>query len=143
MVEYWDPRQKSSHVKFLPFGLVLKKGRENTENEANALLVAEKHISISTPRLIDSVMIDKTSGFILMTKIFGYSLSSVIHRITWEELKQIGEDLAKVITELRRIPNKSDHLIADTRRGPVSDHRFFYQTWGPFKTVSSFTDRLL
>ncbi|KAM5439867.1 hypothetical protein MferCBS31731_004278 [Microsporum ferrugineum] len=143
MVEYWDPRQKRSHVKYLPLGLVLKKGRENTENEASALLVAEKHVSISTPRLIDSVMIDKTSGFILMTKVYGYPLNKVLYRVTWEELKQIGEDLAKFIAELRRIPNKSDYLIADTRGGPVNDHRFFYQAWGPFKTVAGFTDRLL
>ncbi|OAL66047.1 hypothetical protein A7C99_3151 [Trichophyton rubrum] len=93
-------------------GLVLKKGRENTENEAKALTVAEH-------------------------------LSSILHRITWEELEQIGKDLANFITELRLIPNTLKYLIADTRGGPVSDHRFFYQTWGPFKTVSGFTDRLL
>ncbi|EGE01224.1 hypothetical protein TEQG_00277 [Trichophyton equinum CBS 127.97] len=143
VVEYWDPSQKGSHVKFLPLGLVLKKGRENTENEANALIVVEQYISISTPRLIDSVMINKTSGFILMTKVAGRSLSSILHRITWEELEQIGKDLANLVTELRRIPNTSNYLIADTQGGPVSDHRFFYQTWGPFKTVSGFTDRLL
>ncbi|EFE34612.1 uncharacterized protein ARB_06375 [Trichophyton benhamiae CBS 112371] len=89
MVDYWDPSQKGSHVKFLPLGLVLKKGRENTENEAKALTVAEQYISISTPRLIDSVMVNKTSGFILMTKVVGRSLSSKLHRITWEELEQI------------------------------------------------------
>ncbi|EFE37921.1 hypothetical protein TRV_07411 [Trichophyton verrucosum HKI 0517] len=143
MVDYWDPSQKGSHVKFLPLGLVLKKGRENTENEAKALTLAEQYISISTPRLIDSVMVNKTSGFILMTKVVGRSLSSILHRITWEELEQIGKDLANFITELRRIPNSSKYLIADTRGGPISDHRFFYQTWGPFKTVSGFTDRLL
>ncbi|EZF39409.1 hypothetical protein H113_06544 [Trichophyton rubrum MR1459] len=124
-------------------GLVLKKGRENTENEAKALTVAEQYISISTPRFIDSFMVNKTSGFILMTKVVGRSLSSILHRITWEELEQIGKDLANFITELRLIPNTLKYLIADTRGGPVSDHRFFYQTWGPFKTVSGFTDRLL
>ncbi|KAK2841643.1 hypothetical protein FQN49_006054 [Arthroderma sp. PD_2] len=142
-VDYWDPKQKGAHVKNLPLGLCLKRGRESTENEANALLLAEKHTSINAPRLIDSVMIDETSGFILMTRIFGDQLDNVFCLTTWEERKQIGKDLAKWIAEMRRIPNKSNYLIANTLGGPISDHRFSGEGWGPFNAISDFTDRLV
>ncbi|EGE03154.1 hypothetical protein TEQG_08620 [Trichophyton equinum CBS 127.97] len=115
---------------------------ENIKNEANALLAVEKFTTINAPRLIDSVMIDATSGFIIMTRIFGDRLDNVYFLTTWEERTKIGEDLAKWIAEMRQIPNKSNYLIADTLGGPISDHRFSGESWGPFNTVSDFIDRL-
>lgn len=94
-VGFWDPKQKNSRVKILPFDLILKKGRAHTANEANALLMIEKHSSINAPRLIDSVMVDETWGFIFMTRIFGDRLDRVDYRITHEECDQIGKDLGQ------------------------------------------------
>ncbi|KAF3892246.1 APH domain-containing protein [Trichophyton interdigitale] len=142
LIEYWDPVLKGSHVKNLPLGLCLKKSDRNIKNEANALLAVEKFTTINAPRLIDSVMIDATSGFIIMTRIFGDRLDNVYFLTTWEERKKIGEDLAKWIAEMRQILNKSNYLIADTLGGPISDHRFSGESWGPFNTVSDFIDRL-
>lgn len=141
--EYWDPEQKGSHIKYLPFGLVLKTGRAHTANEANALLVVEKHTSVNAPRLIDSVMMDESSGFILMTQIFGDRLDLVYYRTTYEERDQIAKDLAKWIAEMRRIPNESSYLIANTLGKPISDHQFEHETWGPFNTVGDFTNHLV
>ncbi|KAK2760389.1 hypothetical protein FQN54_002459 [Arachnomyces sp. PD_36] len=142
-VEYWDPEQKNSDVKLLPFGLVLKKGRAHTANEANALLMVEKHTSINAPRLIDSVMVDETWGFIFMTRIFGDRLDRVYYRTTHEELNQLGKDLAKWIAELRQIPNESKYLIANTLGNAISDHQFEHETWGPFNSVGDFNNHLV
>ncbi|KAI1917439.1 hypothetical protein LOZ53_004722 [Ophidiomyces ophidiicola] len=131
------------YVKFLPFGICLKKGGRNAANEANSLLLVEKYTTINAPRLIDSVMIDEQSGFVLMTEIFGDRLEGVYYRTTYEERKQIGQDLAEWISQLRRIPNKTNYLIADTLGEPLTDHRFGGKTWGPFNTVADFTDRLV
>ncbi|KAM5447492.1 hypothetical protein MaudCBS49596_006003 [Microsporum audouinii] len=139
---YWDPTQKNEYVKYLPLGLCLKRAHRNIENEANALLLVEKYTSINAPRLIGSATVDHFTGYILMTRIFGDPLSHVHYLTTWEERKQIGKDLAKWIAEMRRIPNKSKFLIADTLGGPISDHRFSEELWGPFNKVSDFTDRL-
>ena len=142
-VEYWDPEQKGSDVKILPFGLVLKRGRAHTANEANALLMVEKHTSINAPRLIDSIMVDQTWGFILMTQIFGNRLDHVYYRTTHEERAQIGKDLAKWIAELRQIPNESKYLIANTLGEAISDHQFEHETWGPFNSVGDFNKHLV
>lgn len=140
---YWDPEQKGSYTKYLPFGLILKRCREHTANEANALLLVEKHTSINAPRLIDSVVMDESSGFILMTQIFGHRLDDVYYRTTHEERDQIGKDLAKWIAEMRRIPNQSSYLIANTLGQPISDHQFQQETWGPFNSVGDFSNQLV
>lgn len=142
-VEYWDPEQKGSYVKHLPFGLILKRCREHTANEANALLLVEKHTSVNAPRLIDSVVMDESSGFILMTQIFGHRLDDVYYRTTHEERDQIGKDLAKWIAEMRHIPNESSYLIANTLGKPISDHQFQQETWGPFNSVGDFNNHLV
>ncbi|PGH34293.1 hypothetical protein GX50_02876 [[Emmonsia] crescens] len=141
-VEYRDPTQKGSLVKFLPLGLCLKTGRQNTKNEANALRLVEKHTSINAPKLIDHVIIDESSGFVLMTQIHGYPLNQVWYRTTYEEREQIGKDLAKWIHEFRQIPNKSNYLIADASGGPICDHMYEGRTPGPFNSTTEFADDL-
>ncbi|EEP76611.1 predicted protein [Uncinocarpus reesii 1704] len=109
----------------------ITQGREHTANEANALLLVERYTSINAPRLIDSVMSDNKSGFILMTTITGNPLNLVFYRTTYEEREQIGKDLAEWIQQLRRIPNQTNYLIANTLGGPISDHRYGQgEAWG-------------
>ncbi|OAX84433.1 hypothetical protein ACJ72_01211 [Emergomyces africanus] len=139
-IDYRDPTQTGSPVKFLPLGLCLKRGRANTENEANALRLIENHCSINAPKLVDHVIIDEFSGFVLMTQIDGYPLNQVMYRITYEEREQIGKDLAKWIHEFRQIPNKSKYLIAGASGGPICDHMYEGRTPGPFNSTTEFTD---
>ncbi|EAS30355.3 uncharacterized protein CIMG_05834 [Coccidioides immitis RS] len=145
LVEYFDPIQRRCSIKCLPLGLCLKVSRQYTENEANALLLVEKYTTINAPKLIDSVVIDDKSGFILMTRIFGHPLNGVHYRTTFEEREQIGKDLAGWIEQLRRIPNNTNHLIANTLGGPICDHRHGQDdnSWGPYNSVADFTDRLV
>lgn len=142
-VEYWDSEQEGNYVKYLPFGLCLKKSRAHTINEANALIMIEKYTSVNAPRLIDSVMIDESSGFILMTRMFGDRLDLMYYRTTFEERDQIGDDLAQWIAELRSIPNKSNYLIANTLGKSISDHQFEHETWGPFNSIEDFNNHLV
>ncbi|EEH07880.1 conserved hypothetical protein [Histoplasma capsulatum G186AR] len=139
-IDYRDPTQAGSLVKLLPLGLCLKRGRANTENEASALQLVENHCSINAPKLIDHVIIDEFSGFILMTRIDGYPLNQVMYRTTYEEREQIGKDLAKWIDEFRQIPNKSKHLIAGASGGPICDHLYEGRTPGPFNSTAEFAD---
>ncbi|OJD13260.1 hypothetical protein AJ78_06267 [Emergomyces pasteurianus Ep9510] len=140
-VEYRDPTQAGFLVKFLPLGLCLKKGRANTENEANALRLVEKHCSIvNAPKLIDHVIIDDFSGYVLMTQIDGYPLNKVMYRMTYEEREQVAKDLIKWIHEFRQIPNKSNYLIAGASGGSICDHMYEGRTPGPFNSTAEFAD---
>lgn len=133
---------KGSTVKYPPLGLCLKKGRENTENEANALLLVEKYTSINAPRVIDSVMMDDESGWILTTRMLGDKFDTVRYRMTYEEEEQLGKDLYNWVCELRKIPNSSNYLIANASGGPITDHQHNDMArWGPFNSVGDFTNR--
>ncbi|EEQ88163.2 uncharacterized protein BDCG_03283 [Blastomyces dermatitidis ER-3] len=109
-----DPTQTDQPVKYLPLGLCLKRGRR----------------------------IDESSGFVLMTQVYGHALNQVYYRITHEELEQIAKDLARWITELRKIPNKSKHLIANASGGPICDHMYEGRTLGPLNSTAEFADDL-
>ncbi|PGH11071.1 hypothetical protein AJ79_05113 [Helicocarpus griseus UAMH5409] len=139
----WNPEQKGSRVKSLPLGLCLKRCRGNTENEANALRLIEKNTSINAPKLIGYAVIDKKSGFLLMTKLPGIPLSKVYYRTTYEEREKMAKNLADWISQLRRIPNKSGRLIANVSGGPITDHMSEPdQHRGPYNSVEEFNDDL-
>ncbi|KAL2372102.1 hypothetical protein RJ035_001655 [Blastomyces gilchristii] len=138
-----DPTQTDQPVKYLPLGLCLKRGRRYTENEAISLRLVEKDSPIiNAPKLIDHVRIDESSGFVLMTQVYGHALNQVYYRITHEELEQIAKDLARWITELRKIPNKSKHLIANASGGPICDHMYEGRSLGPLNSTAEFADDL-
>ncbi|KAL2380321.1 hypothetical protein RJZ90_004683 [Blastomyces dermatitidis] len=77
-----------------------------------------------------------------MTQVYGHALNQVYYRITHEELEQIAKDLARWITELRKIPNKSKHLIANASGGPICDHMYEGRTLGPLNSTAEFADDL-
>ncbi|OJD20949.1 hypothetical protein ACJ73_07711 [Blastomyces percursus] len=106
-LESRDPTQTDQPVKYLPLGLCLKRGRRYTDNEANSLRLVEKESPIiNAPKLIDHVRVDESSGFVLMTQVYGHALSQVYYRITYEEREQIAKDLARWIMELRSHPQQ-------------------------------------
>ncbi|PGH15016.1 hypothetical protein AJ79_02698 [Helicocarpus griseus UAMH5409] len=127
----------------LPFGLCLKFGRRVPENEANALRVVEKSTNINAPRLINFTKEDKT-GYLLMTKVPGVPLGSVIWRMTYEERRQLAKDLGKCISQLRSIPNKNKNALCDTTGGPLTDHRLDedLDPWGPYNSKTEFLDEV-
>lgn len=134
-----------STVRLLRFGLCLKQGRPMTmKNEANALCLVEKcTTSVPAPKLVDFVMEeDGEAGFILMTRVPGERLDTVLYRMTLEERRQLGHDLGQCISEWRCIPNNSQHQIANTTGGPVFDHRFEDKHCGPFDSDTAFNDCL-
>ncbi|OAX78313.1 hypothetical protein ACJ72_07379 [Emergomyces africanus] len=137
-----DPKQRDQPVKFLPLGLCLKRGRRYTKNEANSLRLVEKESSINAPKLIDHVRINESSGFVLMTQVYGHPLNRVLYRTTYEEREQIAKDLAQWIMELRKIPNKSKYLIANAYGGPICDHMYEGRTPGPLNSTAEFADDL-
>ncbi|PGH01828.1 hypothetical protein GX51_05008 [Blastomyces parvus] len=141
-IESRDPTEKNQPVKFLPLGLVLKRGRRHTQNEADSLRLVEKASLINAPKLIDHVRIDESSGFVLMTQVYGHALNQVYYRTTYEEREQIAKDLAQWIMELRKISNKSKYLIANASGGPICDHMYEGRTPGPLNSTAEFADDL-
>lgn len=143
-VPYAGPMHRgAASVRLLPFGLCLKEGRPTTvKNEANALLLVEKHTNAPAPRLIDFLMNGKETGFILMTQVPGDRLDEVLYRMTNEERKQLGRDLGRYITQWRRIPNDSPYQVNNATNGPIYDNRLEDKQCGPFHSTTDFADYL-
>jgi hypothetical protein len=145
-VDRWDP-QPNPAIKALPFGLCLKTGPRVPLNEGNALLLVEKHTTVPAPRLIN-VTVDSNEGgrgmgYLLMTQVPGISIERARDRLTYEERHQIAKDLAKCISQWRKIPNTSPHFLCDTLGGPFNNHRMAgIEPRGPFNSMSEFLDFL-
>lgn len=131
-------------VRYLPLGLCLKQARnEAIANEANALRLVEANTDIPAPEFIDLALQDESTGYLLMTRVYGDRLDRVFHRMTDEERKTLGKDLGKCITQLRSIPNQSEHAVTNTLGGPARfDHRFENKQCGPYASVAEFYDYL-
>lgn len=139
-VDRWDPQSAkpfSTPFKSLPFSLCLKIGERVSENEANALQLAEKYTTINAPRLINFTRVGGT-GYLLMTKVPGVPVDGVFWRMTYEERRQLAKDLGKCISQLRGIPNKNKHVLCDTIGGPLVDLEPM-ESWGPYTSKPSFS----
>lgn len=136
-------RDVGSDVRFFPFGLCLKEAHGRTmHNEANALRLVEEHTTVPTPKLIDFVTQGET-GFILMTRVPGDRLDTVLYRMTHEDRRELGRDIGRCIAQWRRITNNNpQYQIANTLGGPVYDHRFEERQCGPYNTNADFADYL-
>lgn len=141
-VDYWDPNQEHSYVKFLPLGLCLKTGPRVTANEGQALLLVEKHTSITAPRLVDVATEKNGKGYLLMTTVPGVPAERVFYRMTYEERENLWQDVGQSISQYRRIPNKSEHLICNTLGGPITDHRINDIPLGPYNSKMDFLNYL-
>lgn len=124
-------------VQRFPFGLYLKECRRDDENEQNALRLVERHTSIPAPLFVDSFK-DGDKTFFVMTGIGGQTLEDVYYRMSYEERDQLTADITRCIGELRRIPNTTAYLIANTVGGPLNDHRIPRYIGGPFETEADF-----
>lgn len=135
----------TSRVRYLPFGLCLKAcpSRSTIENEENVLLV-EKYTDILAPRFMDTAPSkDGNKDFLLMTRTPGEPMDRVAYRMSNKEQTQVGWDLKKCISQLRRIPNDSGHLIANLHGGLIFDSRFIDgDLVGPFDSIKEFADYL-
>lgn len=144
VINYLHPNN-DPYIKFLPFGLCLKIGRRVTKNEANALLLAEKHTSIPAPRLINCTLDErKKGGYLLMTTVPGVPADQVFWKMTYEERDQMARDLGKWITQYRRIPNNHGYVFCNTAGGPLLDHRTaHFGPCGPCNSKSDFLDHII
>ncbi|EEP76255.1 predicted protein [Uncinocarpus reesii 1704] len=131
-----------ARVKFLPFGLCLKYGGSVSKNEANALLLVEKHTTIPAPQLIDFTRDKHGTGFLLMTTVPGIPAEKVYYLMTYEEREQLAKDLGKCVSQYRRIKNCHRSLICDTTGGPITDNRIGHIPYGPYATKTAFLDDL-
>ncbi|EEP82714.1 predicted protein [Uncinocarpus reesii 1704] len=152
-VDKFDPAQKGSAIKFLPFGLVLKSSHRVSKSEANALHLVEKYTSINAPRLINATVVNDTDlrinnhpvhNYLLMTRVPGDDLSDVFYRMTYEERAQFAKDLGKCISEYRQIPSShnTNHEICDTLGGAFRDNRMGGGLHGPFDSKIDFLNYL-
>ncbi|KAK2786296.1 hypothetical protein FQN52_007887 [Onygenales sp. PD_12] len=162
-VDYWDPQPNTgwfTRTKSLPLDLCLKVGKEVSKNEATALHLVEKYTTINAPRLINftrgSGTGEKGEGegenYLLTTRPPGVPLHTVFWRMTYEERRQLGRDLAPYIRQLRQIPIPNKHssnkspipTICDTTGGPLTDYRLdrAEAPWGPYTSTTAFLDQL-
>ncbi|KAI4128013.1 MAG: hypothetical protein LQ347_004359 [Umbilicaria vellea] len=100
----------------LPFNLYLKFGCFGVQegvsrgidaahgNQARAMDLLERHTQVPTPRTIDWIC-DAKRSFLLMTRLPGVPLGSVMYRMSDAEIFQLVEDLRRCLWQMRGIPN--------------------------------------
>lgn len=124
----------------LPFGLMLKQCRRNSENEANALKVVEKYTNIPTPLLVDSFRDEKEELFMVTTTVRGECLNEVHHRMSYEERDRFVDDMKRYVAQLRGLP--VIYKFANTIGGTIYDHCIREIKGGPFKDQAEFNKHI-
>ena len=118
----------SMTVHRLPFGLYLRRGStrlmENYHAEFNALRMVEKFTHIPAPRAIDALQTQRFS-YLLMTHVPGRPIGQMVEAMTDDQLKQVVIDLKGYVSELRKIPNKTESgfAICNSLGGGILDWR--------------------
>ncbi|RAL11824.1 kinase-like protein [Aspergillus homomorphus CBS 101889] len=135
------PLDASVWAQRLPFGLYMKQCIRAPQNEPNVLRLIERQTSIPAPRLIDTWERDGTT-YILMTRIPGDPIEDVQHLLSYSERREIADDIARYVAQLRQIPNNTPYLICDSLGGPIVDHRIPSGTGGPWHTEAEFYEHL-
>ncbi|KAI9644155.1 hypothetical protein NHQ30_007508 [Ciborinia camelliae] len=122
-------------VQRVPFGLYIKERDGTSWNESNALKMVERYTSIPAPRSVDVIEdSNNETTLLVMTRVHGQSFQDSIHLMSYAERDQLADDLAKYVSQLRKIPNTTPYLFADTLGGPMYDHLIPNRIGGPFKT---------
>ncbi|ESZ96856.1 serine/threonine protein kinase [Sclerotinia borealis F-4128] len=122
-------------VQRVPFGLYIKKTNGTSWNESNALNMVERYTSIPAPRSVDVIEDSKTrTTLLVMTRVHGQRLKESINLMSYAERDQLVDDLAKYVSQLRKNPNTTPYLFADTLSGPMYDHLIPNRIGGPFHT---------
>ncbi|GAB1218146.1 hypothetical protein ATERTT37_007398 [Aspergillus terreus] len=113
---------------------------QGPQSEPNALRLVETHTGIPAPRLID---FGEYNTYLIMTHIRGRDLAEVAHLMSYAERDLFADDLARCVAQLRKIPNNTPYLFADTVGGRVVDHRIPDGRGGPFNTEADFNNHLV
>lgn len=127
-------------VRQLPFGLYWKSCGRSGQNEAVALQLVEKYTSVLAPLWIDDYE-ENGNTTLIMTSVPGQPLQSVFHRLSYQEREQLSKDLKIIISELRRIPNRTPYRFANTLGRALFDYRV--GEFGPFVHASDFHKYLI
>lgn len=115
---------------------------QGPQSEPNALRLVETHTGIPAPRLIDFGEYNGNT-YLIMTHIPGRDLAEVSHLMSYAERDLFADDLARCVAQLRKIPNNTPYLFADTVGGRVVDHRIPDGRGGPSKTEADFNNHLV
>lgn len=110
-------------------------------NEAEALLLVEKYMTIPAPLWVDEY--PGTHPILIMTAVAGQTLDKVFYRLSYTERKQLSKDLKSVVSQLRCIPNRTPYIFGNSHGGPLRNHRFPSGTCGPFNSIFDFKDFLV
>ncbi len=118
-------RQHGSVVKELGPGVVSKKGRRVTKNEAVALALVKHHTGIPVPELYQATFFVKdglTNCALLMEKVEGISLEAVWDKLDDNTKIRICKDIWNVVAELQQIPKPPEfcHLYQCGAHGSAS-----------------------
>lgn len=118
-------------------GLIAKRDRGN-EAAALALLEAEAP-DVPAPLLIDTFQDHDGSSILIMTQVPGVSARTVFYRMTYQERRQLADDLGAALAQIRRIPNRSSHLFTGVSKdrshgSKIYDMHVGYEACGPFET---------
>ena len=142
------PREVSFVAQQLPFGLYAKTIHPRSFNsEPNALRLLERHApSVPVPRLIDTFETQgpngTTTNWFIMTALPGVRAQSVVHRMSYAERDQLGDDLRAVLEQVARIPNTSPALFANVSGGPIVEPRLAGKPCGPYSTEADFNTQM-
>lgn len=130
-----------SWVQRLPFGLIMKECTRAPESEPNALSLVEQYTTIPAPRVVD---VGEYNGktYLIMTRLPGQHLAEVNHLMSYAERERFADDLADCVSQLRKIPNHTPYLFANTVGGPIVDHRIPDEKGGPFNSERDFNNHL-
>lgn len=104
-----------------------------------ALQLVEGYTSIPAPLWIDDYE-ESGDTILIMTQVEGQTLSSVLHRLSYQEREQLSKDLKITVQQLRRVPNRTPYRFANTLGGALVDHRAGKS--GPFNEESDFNSHL-
>lgn len=108
-----------------------------------ALRFLQEHApSVPAPLWIDDYKDHEQNTVLIMTEVPGQPLSSVFHRLSYEEREQLSQDLKSTIHQLRRIPNFSSYRFANAFGGALFDYRVG-GTFGPFAQASDFHNYII
>lgn len=140
--QYLYARDISPVVQRMPFGLCLKECVYSQENEGNALLAVERYTTVPAPLFVDSFQRNGDT-FLVMTRLRGQMLNRILHRMSYSERQQFSSDLRDIISQIRRIPNHTPYLFANTVGGSIMDYRLPDKICGPFNQESDFTSELV
>jgi aminoglycoside phosphotransferase (APT) family kinase protein len=125
-------------VLLLPPNLVLKFGRHVSLSEAHTLEFVSKNSRIPVPRVITAYESESGYRYILMSRIRGVPLSSVLSEFSEEKQRNILRQLRNYINELRALRPPEPGYVGAVDLTPLHDERVHDGPLGPFNSVQEF-----